>query len=66
MTTLEEFRELVARGEALPDDSEVHAFMVETGECTRRLLKKQANYSAKRASVSRELSPHTSNEPTRH
>ena len=37
MTTLEEFRELVARGEALPDDSEVHAFMVEIGERTRRL-----------------------------
>ena len=31
MTTLEEFRELAARGEALPDDSEVHAFMIETG-----------------------------------
>ena len=37
MTTLEEFRELVARGEVLPDDSEVHAFMVEIGERTRRL-----------------------------
>ena len=37
MTTLEEFRELAARGEAMPDDSEVHAFMVETGERTRRL-----------------------------
>lgn len=35
--TLERFLEMTARGQALPHDEEVHAFMVAVGEENRRL-----------------------------